>query len=474
MEADDTVENQIAAWSKKRPHWQRAVLRRVATGETLTQDDLETIADNLITGKRHTVTPLNESEISAAARETATITLESVGDITNINGLIEGETLTFSNTGLTVVYGHNASGKSGYARLIKDVSGAIHEEPVHGNVFTGNNDSQRAEIVYLRDGTAETAVWPDNIHGDLRAIRFYDEPCGNRYIDRKSELTYRPSALTLFDGLIKACDTVRSILDIRLAENERERGRLPKPPENSEAATFLDTLTAATEQRQINDACQLSGDVTERRKALSEQEARLRGSDPATERARLETLANKAETLSRHIKALTGELSYDAYATVIKARDKAVDLRAAAILASSHQFSGEPLSGVGTDTWRALWEAARKFSEAEAYHDHEFPVTGDDARCVLCHQKLSDGSADRLTRFEQFVQDQTEKCATAAEGAFETIRRNLDDLVVKPAGIAEALVILKADKPKLATTQKALLKLKDPAVNCNGLLDDVG
>lgn len=462
MDADETVESQISEWSKKRPHWQRTVLRRLTTGPPLAQTELEIIADKLIAGRKESAAPLNETEISSAAsEEAATITLESVGDITNVNGLIDGETLTFGDTGLTVVYGHNASGKSGYARLIKAVSGALHVEPVHGNVFTDNGDDPQAEIVYRRDREHETVTWPDNGDGDLRAIRFYDEACGNTYIDRESELTYRPSALTLLDALIAVCDEVNSMLDQRLAENDKAKGQLPTPPEASEAEAFIGSLTASTTKKQIDEACRLPGDVDDQRRELSQQEARLRNSDPATECKRLEILADQAEMLSEHIEALIEPLSDAAVTNAITARDKAVELRDAAVFASSEAFSDEPVTGVGTETWRAMWEAARRFSETEAYQDHEFPATDGDARCVLCQQELFSDAAGRLTRFETFVQDQTAKRAAKAETVFEKIRKNLDVLVVKPAEIAADLVTLKADKPKLAKSTIKWLKVAE-------------
>jgi ABC-type hemin transport system ATPase subunit len=433
MDDGGSVERQIAAWSENRPSWQRAVLRRLAGGRRPTQAELETIVDNLIAGKEEDVDPLNEAEISSAASEdSVTITLESIGGITNVNGLIEGETLTFGSDGLTVVYGKNASGKSGYARLIKAVSGALHVEPVHGNVF--------------------------NESGELRAIRFYDEACGTRYITRESELTYRPSALALLDGLIDACGDIGSILDRRLLENEKSRGRLPTPPDESEAATFLELLTSSNTKQEVDDACRLPNDADEQLRTLQEEELRLRKTDPGEERKRLVALAGRAETLARHIEKIAEALSDTAVANATKARDEAVSLRDAAELASSQKFSDEPVAGVGTETWRAMWEAAREFSEIEAYHAHEFPVTGDGTRCVLCHQTLSGGASSRLTRFEAFVQDQTATRAAEAESAFETISGNLGSLIVKPVDVAEELVKLKDDKPKLGRGAAKWLK----------------
>ena len=87
--------------------------------------------------------------------------------------------------------------------------------------------------------------------------------------------------------------------------------------------------------------------------------------------------------------------------SAVKALEEAV-----AVLARS--FESEPLPGVGSSPWKALWEAARRFSEEQAYPGKAFPVVDNNCRCVLCQQTLEASGRDRLSRFERFVCDDTQ------------------------------------------------------------------
>jgi ABC-type transport system involved in cytochrome c biogenesis ATPase subunit len=49
----------------------------------------------------------------------ASITLESMSDIVGVNQLAPRQTLVFETGGLTVIYGQNGAGKSGYGRILK-------------------------------------------------------------------------------------------------------------------------------------------------------------------------------------------------------------------------------------------------------------------------------------------------------------------------------------------------------------------
>ena len=110
-----------------------------------------------------------------------------------------------------------------------------------------------------------------------------------------------------------------------------------------------------------------------------------------------------------------------------EAHRQRVVTRQAADLAAATDFADEPLPGVGTDAWQALWQAARRYATEVAYPDRDYPMTEAGDRCVLCHQNLSPEATARLRRFEAFVRDETEARARAALELHEDLRREAAD-----------------------------------------------
>lgn len=445
-----SIEQEIATWAVGRPPWQQAALRQLAQGHIFDQAEIDGIAANLAAGTLVTVPPLKVSEVPGAQSAGATVALRSIRDATNVNALLDAQHLTFAPTGLTIVYGDNGSGKSGYARLIKDAVGARHREPVHTNVFVDSaGQAQQAEIGFISAGTEKGASWPA-VDNELGAISFYDEACGDAYIGDESELTYRPAALALLDGLIVVCDAVRKVLDEHLRQNDATRSQLPMVAQNTDAARFLASLAGTTTSAQLDAACALPSDADEQLGALIQEEARLRATNPSKERDRLDALAGKIDSVASHVAVVAGTLNDAKVSEARTARQRATELRAAATVASSGVFEAEPIAGVGSETWRALWEAARAYSTAEAYHGQHFPVTGPDARCVLCQQELDVAAAGRLQRFEAFLQDTTAQQASSAEQAAVRLAGAIRALDVSPAQIAADLVEVEAAEETLA------------------------
>jgi energy-coupling factor transporter ATP-binding protein EcfA2 len=454
-----SIEEDIAAWARTRPAWQQRVLGELAEGKSFDPSKIKAIAQEIRDGASTSATPLQAGNVSGGQIAGTTVTLASVKDATNVNALLDAQELTFGGEGLTVIYGDNGSGKSGYARLIKSVVGARHHEPVHANVFADtSNQPQKAEVTFSTNGATKTAAWPTSVSDELRAISFYDEACGDEYIGGESELTYRPSALTLLDGLIAVCDEVRKVLDEELRENDLARGDLPSLPSNSDAATFLSKLSGTTTNAETDLACEIPKDGENQLGNLLQEEARLRSTDPSKERTRIEAIATKVGSICSHVATVEQKLSHEEVTQTQESNKNASELRAAATMASSQSFDSEPIRGVGAETWRTLWDAARKFSEVEAYRDESFPYTGEDARCVLCHQELSSDAGDRLARFDAFMRDTTAQRAATAEADLARRQDSLKALDPTPPHIAAELVELRGHDSVVAESVSAWLQ----------------
>lgn len=449
-----SIQTDIVSWASGRPGWQQTALCQIAAGKHYDDSELIALAAGIRAGKAPAGEVLTEADIPAATSATATVSLKAVRNTENVNALVGAQELSFAPAGITVIYGDNASGKSGYARLIKSAVNSLHSEPVHVNVFGKNPDApQKAEIAYLSGGEARSSPWPNPPASELTEVSFYDEACGDAYLEVDSELGYRPSALVILDELIALCDRLRLQFEEELTQNAAAFKGLPSTLEGSPAAAFLADLSGKTTAAALDSASALETGAATDLAELIQEEARLRASDPAKEGARLSDLAAKITSLAAHIGRLDDRLDDEALAGALAQRDALVSSREAARLASASTFDSEPLAGIGTDSWRYLWQAARRYSEEGAYPGQEFPVTND-AHCLLCQQSLAGEGAERLRRFDAFVSDETAKQAEVAEVSLKATVDSLDALGAQPAGLLDQSSALESRDPPLAAQVK--------------------
>ncbi|MGB2665521.1 MAG: AAA family ATPase [Candidatus Acidiferrum sp.] len=113
----------LIAWSQDRLPWQRDALRRVLTGR-LTDADISQLAAmakaecSLAPPGTPSPVPATTADVPAASSSSLPVAVTAIRDITHVNALASGP-ITFAPEGLTVIYGDNASGKSGVTRILK-------------------------------------------------------------------------------------------------------------------------------------------------------------------------------------------------------------------------------------------------------------------------------------------------------------------------------------------------------------------
>lgn len=435
-----TLNEDLASWLAARPDWQKGAVARFCRNETLSADDVSAIADQLIAGTYPSATNVEAADIPGSTAAGDPVSLVQVSGVEGVNALTAGQTLSFGAAGLTVVFGNNASGKSGYARLIREaVTARIKDAQLLGDVFSDTETSQSAKLDYKVGGDAETWDLGESQSTELSRIRFYDEDCGDAYVTTASEANYRPSALTILDQLSEACEAVAAELSRRLGTNQTERPQLPVLHPGTPASAFLSSISATTTRDAINEAITLAEDHDAQLAKQLTAEARLRGSDPTKEKNRLAALGRDWSAVAAHAKTVEDALGENEQRELRDLQQRVVDLQEAARIASARTFDSESLPSVGSETWRALWEAARKFSLIDAYHDHDFPVTSNDAVCVLCQQPLNEQAADRLARFEAFVKDTTSKDADTVTKALAMFRSHFVNLQTLPIAVSAAI-----------------------------------
>jgi hypothetical protein len=482
-----TVYEDILTWSATRPAWQRDALRRLLAGP-LGPDGIKELKDlclDTFLAEPHaglTARPLTAEHLPIEAGWGGpAVKLVGVKTISDVNALADGQFLGFAEQGLTIIYGDNGAGKSGYSRVLKRVCRARGAtERVLPNVFHQQTPPRvPAATVNYRVGDVESSfVWKEDAEAgpvELSKVSAFDAYSVPAHLDSATAVAYLPSGLELFEALADACDRVRLLLDQDLRSQQAASRSFPTVSGNTFAARIVQRLGSAEGVvDEIERLAALTPEETTRLQELSERLALLGQNDPSRLAAEEKVKAARLRALAARIQLLHQKLSNDELRSCLDQAAALAEARAAAELART-ALDAEPLANTGSTAWKGLWEAARAYSTEHAYHDHQFPFLGVGATCVLCQQPLDDDARRRLARFDQFVNDQTQQKAQALAERLRSSQREKGDLAVSQPDDDELVAELELLAPglgqKLSSTFSAARGRRDIAVR---LLAELG
>ncbi len=443
------VHHDILQWSVKLPAWQRDALRRIVENGPLSEQDI----DELSAACRHAngcdeesvpeLVPLAAEHIPTRNENAEKVTVSSISEPENVNAVDSQQSLPFAPSGLTIVFGYNGSGKSGYGRILRRACRARNKgDAILPNVMANAPDGPASAVITyaLNDVEQSPEQWIDGQRAIdlLGSISFFDADCASVHVRDKNDVAFTPFGLDVLPTLGESCKAIQSKLNVEKASLESD---VPKFL-NSIHATgstvvgkTLPSLKSSTKTEDLDVLASLSNAELKRLKDIPIQLA----SDPQKTAKELRTRAGRIASLQKTIAEGSKALSDSAIASIKSLADDAMTKAKAAKVAAKANFSNEPLSDIGEPVWRELWEAARRYS-AVAIPDGEFPVTDtEDAVCVLCQQSLDADAKDRLSRFEDFVRDDSAQQAAKAKTALQNAIKTLDGLGLRNDALGEQL-----------------------------------
>ena len=432
------VYNEIIAWSNNKAEFIKDALRRLITSPTLSTNDIDELAELVkkevgFTGIARMPVAINNSHIPSSSTSNADIAkILSIENPININSLHNRAKLEFENTGLTVVYGNNGSGKSGYSKILKKICWSRHKNvQLKTNVYTNDSTPQSVTVNYEKATNVHSLNWNNTApqNNDLNTIYVFDSDCANIYLNSENATEYKPVGIDLLERLIQTFTAIEHKIN-----SEKRTLITAKPPFdllrfgttslynwylNIERITALD-IQHKLQFTQIN---------LERKNELI---ALLRSTNPSEQR---QTIQQKILRYQAVLNAFNSNLklfTQNAIEALINIKKDYVTKSAAFIIAQNNIKGDYPLSGVGSETWRIMWEAAKAFALTEVHPQTKiFPDEISKEYCVFCQQQLGDEAVERLNKFNLFVSDTTSKAYHDAKEKLESVILEVTRIVIE-------------------------------------------
>lgn len=414
MNNKNHAKDYLLEYATGKPDWLKSLIQEaIDTNGAITEERLEAIFENL---KNNSPIPLQTNQ-SVAQTTTDKILFKTLKHVSGVNALCENQIIKFSPD-VTVLYGLNGSGKSGYFRILNEICGGNQKKEILPNIYAddANKKDISVQLEYSKGTNTNTLNWDNTTRAisDFQGVKVFDSSYLNGLLISRTpdEAVVYPLGLHLFSYIAQIMDSF-SVKLTQLATTEREK--LPAIITDN----LRDDLKNAFNQKQdFNNAKRT--EIKEKysfseaeNTLLSEKQATLTKLQQTNYEDRIKLLTQNNKTYSEFIEKIGNivknlkeysqnlKSAFDTYKSAKEKNDKA--------LLQSQVLKSLPQSN--TEEWKKFIKAGKEYSSKLGDEEKK--------KCPYCHQDIvSEDAVKIIQAYTAFLND-------TSAGELDTAAENL-------------------------------------------------
>lgn len=415
---------QLADWANSKDEWLRLLVSEVVTtgrpvGVSTIEKAYQLCRQEKAFDERE-LPPTPKIDVFAARDELAPpLSLIRLSEVHGVNALIPGAVIE-PNEGLTIFYGENGTGKTGYSRIFKALANSRTADTILGNVNkTEIFEDQTAKLEFKIGNDMQELKWRGERGVEpFTRMLIFDSPGVTTHIDDALEYVYTPASLALFTHVTVAIQEVAAKIDAAVsALSNSNSNLLNRFDKNSSVYPLIDNLGASTDLEQLRTKA-IVGDCADiQLKRLGQELAALQANVLRPQIAVLKAeqrLLTQANTVAEAL----ATFDVDEYNRALTRKTR---LASDYEVFRSQLFTSGDLPSEPDETWSQFIRSGeiyrRHLIELEAY---------DSDHCLYCRQLLQDPARDLLSRYSKYLEDKVSTELQSVENTLAKLKYQVD------------------------------------------------
>lgn len=432
----ETLETEVKKFADGLPYWAKFLAEKILSGNAISDNDIDTSYSYLLEQlklKEETEKPEISIDYNAenSGNYKTDLLLTKLENVEGVNALTENQTIEFSPN-LTIVYGANGSGKSGYVRLLKNVFYSKAPEEILQNVHIDNGHKPVNAKFTFKSNNAETSlVFADKENAEFEQFAVFDGKGLFKQLGEKNEFEFRPAGLSFFADYTNAIIRVEQKLNAEI--QTKQTGYTANDLSalfdgNSEIKTLVQNLNTETKIDELKKYTPFSDEDKTQKEATQKQYDELLLASKGKEKE-IKRLENIKDLLAQNKQAIEKLNQYFATETIEKVKTAISDCVSKEATAKSEgieNFKTDKIENVGTTEWKKFIVSAEEFAKMQKAENIVYPENGDN--CLLCQQPLSEEAQKLISNYWTFIKSVAEQNAKQAQEKLDKAKENYENL----------------------------------------------
>ena len=416
--------NLLAQWANTSNEWVRRIVRQIldSNNEVATEERVLTyqlLLEEMGLKERTLppepiITPLGQ-----ALGQPEPLHLTHISNVRGVNALVQNAHIDFA-PGLTLLFGENGTGKTGYARILKCVAGSRSVVEILPNINQDDYPLPRAEIGYhhgdirhSHEWTGEEAVFPFTL------MSVFDTPSAHLHLDSELGYMYRPASLALFDNVTREVQYIGDAIDSDLKTLKPDTSSLlVRFDSGSSIYPHIESLGASTNLSELQQFSFVPDNAVDRKEAV---EISIAGLKAGTIRQQIALQRGFQRVLTEAVgyASIVENLQVQEYNRTLAILS---DLRRDQVALRENLFAAAKLPTTPDQTWESFvrsGQSYRRHLEGLGVHDN--------TRCLYCRQLLGNEAVQLIARYGEYLESQIARDIQEQEGTAKELVKRLQE-----------------------------------------------
>lgn len=366
----------------------------------------------------------------ANSKENKKLFLKKINHISGVNALVSNVPIILSQS-CTIFYGLNGTGKSGYFRILNELSGGTKPKQILSNIRKQSDDSLEVEIEYSHGDEIKSYKWENKgIRGiaPLNGINVFDSEYLPIYLnERESSVNLEPLGLHLFQCITQIIEEFKNELSSkkdRISNNKPSLQELINTIHAEELKNILqkNKLSESDRKKLANYQTNSDEDASTVEQLYSERKT-LENNNTADslkiltqEKKEIDSVKNHLFDTKNKIQELGRKISNAIKDCIDKKKTRDQRAKEFEIIKNiPEQNSAE---------WQNFIESAEEYKSKIKNSDIDKLDS-----CIYCNQPLGEKAIKLLHAYTQYLGDQSQQDYKVAMNTLKDLEQELDLLI---------------------------------------------
>jgi len=429
-----TLDTEVKGFADGLPYWAKYLAEKILSGNAITDTEINAAYAYLL--EELTLTPVTtkpDIAINYNGGNTGNYKLDllfsKLDNVEGVNALIENQLIDFGPN-LTIIYGANGSGKSGYVRLLKKVFYSKTPEDIVQNIhLSSGHKPVSANFTFQSVGSDIPLNYPANSgNAEFEQFAVFDDGSVKQHLDHKNEFEFRPAGLSFFAEFTEAIKRVEIKLNSEIASKRTPNDFDVWFDGESEIKTLVQGLNAQTNIAELNKHTPFSEkDKTDKAEIEKKHdELALASKNKEKEILKLEGIKKNISDNKKTIEAINTYFAADYLTSIQTSINDCIEKEATSKAEGIENFKTDKIQNIGTVEWKNFIVAAEKFAKQQKEDEAIYPESNDN--CLLCHQPLSEDAETLIQNYWTFIKSVAEQNAAQAQKTLNEIKTGFEKL----------------------------------------------